>query len=645
MKRRNNEVLVPQPVSFAFLAISMALTNMSTHAAPLQMPVSASSGSTKSLSVQLDVESATHTLFGPSPTAQNGPSENPAVTTRSVKLTHSKPATTSPSAHHLLAGPTLRVRPGDRLNILFRNNLTYQESAGDGSHSTTNPHGFDVINLHTHGLHVSPQSPSDNVLLNIFPKQTPQGPLNECYAEFGKANCVMEKFAYAYKIPANHPSGTYWYHAHKHGAVAMHLADGVAGALIIEDPLHGLESLPAVRKAREQIILLQEIAYGGKYPDGTGSGTPNDPYRVDCMSVYGNQNGCAFGGPKPPAPGITNSELSVNGQFQPTITMLTNEAQLWRVINGSIGNVVPMCLVPVGNNDNTVAATPVAYVLATDGVPVQNPNASKQDLPVRLANPVAKPVSGNDILNNELLLLAAGQRLDLMVKAPAVPGTYALYDSVDQSGNAIPANELCQAATYAQLTPILTVTVEASASEIAVNTEVPTQQALNKLIAPATITAAESPELPTQGAVFGFTNDEFAPIDNGASVINARVFNPIRSQRNLALQQVDLWSAQSAVGTHMFHIHINSFQLVSRGLIKYPFPIWRDTLLVETSSDNQGNSAIGEIVQFLQKPLDYTGSLVMHCHNVFHEDNGMMELVNILSPSGSQQSLQKKHAH
>ena len=103
MKRRNNEVLVPQPVSFAFLAISMALTNMSTHAAPLQMPVSVSSGSTKSLSVQLDVESATHTLFGPSPTAQNGPSENPAVTARSVKLTHSKPAATSPSVHHLLA--------------------------------------------------------------------------------------------------------------------------------------------------------------------------------------------------------------------------------------------------------------------------------------------------------------------------------------------------------------------------------------------------------------------------------------------------------------------------------------------------------------------------------------------------------------
>ena len=644
MKKRNNKLSVEQLMYFVFLGIAAAtFTSMSTHAAQLQMPESASSGSTQSLSVHLEVQSSTYTLPGPSPTAQNGPSENPVVKARGVKLTHSKPAATPDSANRLLIGPTLRVRPGDKLDILFRNSLNYEKSAGDGGHSTTNPHGFDVINLHTHGLHVSPQSPSDNVLLNIFPKKTPKEPLSQCFSEFGKENCVTGEYAYAYKIPANHPSGTYWYHAHKHGAVAMHLADGIVGALIIEDPVHGLESLPAVQKAREQIILLQEIAYGGKYPDGTGSGTQSDPYRIDCMSVYGNQNGCAFGGKTPATPGITNSALSVNGQFQPSISMSTNEVQLWRVINGSIGNVVPMCLLPVGNN-NDATATPAVYVLAADGIPLQNPSAGKQDLPVLLTNPIVNPINGGAVLNNELLFLAAGQRLDLMVKAPSKPGTYALYDRLDQSGNTIPTGELCQASTYAQQTPILTVSVQASASEIAYNTEIPTQRALNQLTTPATITAAESPELPTQGAVFRFANHEFAPIDNCASVVNARVFNPIHSQRNLALNQVDLWSTQSAVGTHMFHIHINSFQLVSRGQVKYPFPIWRDTLLVETQSDKQGNSEIGEIVQFLQKPLDFTDSLVMHCHNVAHEDNGMMELVSILPSSSNHKYAHKKHA-
>ncbi len=73
------------------------------------------------------------------------------------------------------------------------------------------------------------------------------------------------------------------------------------------------------------------------------------------------------------------------------------------------------------------------------------------------------------------------------------------------------------------------------------------------------------------------------------------------------------------------------FQLVSRGQLAYPFPICRDTLLI----NKPANSASGEIVQFLQRPLDFTGSLVMHCHNVFHEDTGMMELVKIQPPLDS----------
>lgn len=645
MRTRSEKLSIEQFISAAFLGITAASASIPVHAGPLQMPLSVSSASSKALSVHLEIQSADYTLPGPSPAARNGPGENPVVNARGVKLTHSRPALAQQPAQPLLAGPTLRVRPGDKLSIRLRNGLTYEESAGDGSHSTTNPHGFNVINLHTHGLHVSPKSPSDNVLLNIFPKKTPAKPFNDCIQEFGKENCVIGEYGYTYKIPINHPSGTYWYHAHKHGAVAMHLADGIAGALIIEDPVRGLESLPAVRKAREQIILLQEIAYGGQYPDGTGAGTENDPYRIDCMSVYGNAKGCAFGGEAPPAPGITNTALSVNGQFQPSVSMSADEVQLWRVINGSIGNVVPMCLIPVdGADDNDTAATPSVYVLAADGIPLRNPKADKNDLPVLLSRPAANPADSLSLLNNELLFLAAGQRLDLMVQAPSRPGTYALYDSVDQSGNAIPADELCQASAYAHATPILTVSVQAGADEIAYNKEIPTQHALNHLLAPPAITAAESPGLPTQGAVFGFTNHEFAPIDGGASVINARVFNPIRSQRDLAVKQVDLWSAQSAAGTHMFHIHINSFQLVSRGQVNYPFPLWRDTLLVKTQSDKEGNSEIGEIVQFLQKPLDFTGATVMHCHNVFHEDNGMMELVNLLPPlSSSHKPVHKKH--
>jgi FtsP/CotA-like multicopper oxidase with cupredoxin domain len=579
-KKTTINLLPGKLAGLAIMGAMAAPTGVWANGGPLQLPQSVSSNpTTKSLKIGLEVKSEAYTLPGPSPTTNSTTQQNPVVQARGIKLSGSTPGL------NLLVGPTLRIRPGDKLHVNLVNSLDYSESAGDGSHSMTNPHGFDVINLHTHGLHVSPNSPSDNVLLSIYPQKTPDYVLQDCANESGQANCVTGQYPYLYNLPSNHPSGAYWYHAHKHGAVSMHLADGFAGALIVEDPEHGLESLPAVKSAMtdgaEQILMLQEIQY-----DGDHKGNSTDPYQITCMSVYGNKTGCAFGGAELPTPKVTNNAISVNGQFQPFIFMRTNEAQLWRVINGTIGNVVPMCLLPLSS---TTTPSPTAYVLATDGVPLQRPTANNTDLPVIMGNtPAVNPINGDDVLNNELLYLAAGQRLDLMVKAPSKPGTYGLYDST-VAGKSLPIGQLCQASAYANATPIVTVSVTDSASEIAYNTAIPTQAELNKLTAPKTIPAEQSPQLPTQGVVYGFTTNTYADKDGGASVVNGRVFNPIRSQRDLVLNQVDKWAAQSAADTHMFHIHINSFQLVSRGQLKYPFPVWRDTLLVNCAGVAEKN--------------------------------------------------------
>ena len=115
---------------------------------------------------------------------------------------------------------------------------------------------FNTINMHTHGLHVSPAGNSDNVLLNIAPQT---------------------EFPYEYNLPADHPAGTFWYHAHRHGSTAVQVASGASGVLIVEgnrpyapptplDPhpiadidtvLHDAGGKPLV----EQLFLLQQIAY------------------------------------------------------------------------------------------------------------------------------------------------------------------------------------------------------------------------------------------------------------------------------------------------------------------------------------------------------------------------------------------------
>ena len=113
-------------------------------------------------------------------------------------------------------GPTLLVRPGDRLRIILDNQL---------AHST---------NIHTHGLHVSPAGNADNPFIEI------------------KAG---EKFTYEMQLPADHPGGTFWYHPHLHHHVAEQLFAGMFGAIIVED---AIDSLPELARATERLVLLHD---------------------------------------------------------------------------------------------------------------------------------------------------------------------------------------------------------------------------------------------------------------------------------------------------------------------------------------------------------------------------------------------------
>jgi FtsP/CotA-like multicopper oxidase with cupredoxin domain len=83
------------------------------------------------------------------------------------------------SGGNLYPGPTLQVFPGEKLIIHFENGLTGLTIRDYFSPQYT-PKGRSVpiypeqmtsspVNLHTHGLHISPKGNADNVLLHIPP--------------------------------------------------------------------------------------------------------------------------------------------------------------------------------------------------------------------------------------------------------------------------------------------------------------------------------------------------------------------------------------------------------------------------------------------------------------------------------------------
>ena len=94
--------------------------------------------------------------------------------------------------------------------------------------------------------------------------------------------------------------------------------------------------------------------------------------------------------------------------------------------------------------------------------------------------------------------------------------------------------------------------------------------------------------------------------------------------RRLKLGGVEEWTLRTALTSlapnHPFHIHVNPFQHTRIGPDGQPETVWRDTVLVRK----------GKPLTVRTRYVRYTGRFVLHCHMLDHEDQGMMELVEIV---------------
>ena len=126
------------------------------------------------------------------------------------------------SGDNLYPAPTLQVFPGETL-IVHLDNALSGLTIKDFFDPAYTAKGEEVplyppqmtsspLNLHTHGIHVSPKGNADNVLLHI---------------PAGKSN------TYTYNIPKSMPQGAYWYHSHLHTLTAAHVYYGMVGLLAI----------------------------------------------------------------------------------------------------------------------------------------------------------------------------------------------------------------------------------------------------------------------------------------------------------------------------------------------------------------------------------------------------------------------------
>lgn len=381
--------------------------------------------------------------------------------------------------------PTLVVKPGDTLKIKLMNSTSM------------------ATNLHTHGLHVSPNGNSDNPFVEIKP---------------GKS------FQYTIKIPKNHPSGVFWYHPHHHMSVAKQMSAGLAGVIIIEDEI---DKQSEFKNSTDRVLMFADPRIGI-------DSSVTDTYMMD------------------QAHGRLGDFLLINGQLNPQIISKPNVIERWRILNACSSRYLNL----------NVEGSEI-WLIATDGG--------------RLSAPILI----------DSIEVTPGQRVEVVIK-PIRTGTHRIFDGEEAIASLKNTSQVNKA-----FAPKLMGVIPSL---------VATQSRTIKIIGKGLMEMGAGQD--RHEMLYSFDGNKYDPL-----VINQEVQSGTTE---------DWTISNESLMDHPFHIHAWSFLIINNG----------DGEKIEGLHDVVSIPS-GKSVTIRLKFNDFKGVTVYHCHNLDHEDFGMMGIVRV----------------
>lgn len=463
-----------------------------------------------------------------------------------------------------LVGPTLRVSPGEVLAPFLDNRLPLESTEEvEGQFAQEDTSGF---------LEMRPYSFNTTNLHTHGLHVSPSGNSDNVLLAIAPQTSLQ----YDIRLPANHTRGSYWYHAHAHGSTAIQAGSGVAGALIVEDDSTAIPRSLLEANRGEKIFVIQAILYDTTGEINTLAAFFPDP-SSDALCRAGSPN-CTWQN--------SRRHLTVNGQIAPAIRMRPGEVQRWRLIDATFRETLALRL----------EGHPL-HEIATDGIYTGR---------IDTWSPAQEVV------------LYPGYRSDVLVQASLTPGTYRLVDDSTHVSAALRG-------VAEDHNLVALVVVEGDP----VPMSLPTQEEMAALYPfPGVSRIAEANGV--QEAVFKIGSGLQPTESRTYFQVNNYSFHDARV-RYVELGKTEMWSLTTAgdpVGVaggipalpHVFHIHINPFQVYRTGPNGQQQVVWKDTQVVFG----------GETVNVYTRYEDFTGKFVMHCHILDHEDLGMMEAVEVV---------------
>jgi FtsP/CotA-like multicopper oxidase with cupredoxin domain len=233
--------------------------------------------------------------------------------------------------------PTYHLKPGDVFSLAVTNRVpvgmvmeTLKTSCGESVMYDSS------MNLHFHGLLVSPQCTKDDVVDTVINSG--------------------DTFQFKINIPKNEPPGLYWYHPHLHGLAEAALLGGASGAIVID----GIENFePSLVGLPQRVLVMRdaEIVHSANLPgqvDVNGVITPTWDISLNHVPISYD-----VGLPLTPA----------------VIEMEAGQPELWRVVNAAADSILDFQILYDGIPQDL-------KIVALDGVPVGSQDGK------RLAKPI-----------------------------------------------------------------------------------------------------------------------------------------------------------------------------------------------------------------------------------------------------------------
>ncbi|MGA9527190.1 MAG: multicopper oxidase domain-containing protein [Terriglobales bacterium] len=470
-----------------------------------------------------------------------------------------------------IEAPTLRLNPGDTLNLTLTNQLNLPTSnAARLKHpmhmssmkpmnsgaikngkapSDTSCNGGTITqnstNLHFHGLNIPPVCHQDDVINTLIQPTDPP-------------------FQYQFQIPANEPPGLYWYHPHPHGFTTNQVNGGASGALIVS----GIENVkPQVAGLTEQVLVLrQQFLNPGSWLPG--------PYET-----------------------TLNFETVVTPPLHslPLIIADPGEQQFWRVLNASTQGFLSL---------------QIAY----SGTPQS----------MELISVDAVPVTGDPYVTT--INIPPAGRAEFVITGPPEGANAVLIDSGFDTGPAGNPNPGQILANIVSSSEAVKRNFHVPPKHHIPASKVPpaTRQRFANL---ATVKPTATRSLYFSEATEG-TN---GPTNYFITVQGQtpRVFDPTLPPAIVTnVGAVEDWTIENRSSEeHAFHMHQIHFLVMAINGKALETPVMQDTVLIPYWNGKMPYPSVRVRMDF--RDPEIAGTFVYHCHVLDHEDGGMMAEIQV----------------